>query len=139
MTKWIGSLSLSTVVVCLQIIFQCIFVLKQELSNIPRLFDHNRIGFSEGEIGLSAFLPAVACLASDPLLLNRVLPNIKEQEYNTSSNYAGIVRFMLCRFGTWTEVIIDDSLPVSEGRPAGCQDQQNAVYWSSLLEKACAK
>lgn len=111
------------------------------MSKLPRLVGDltRHDGFSEGEFGLINFLPAVACIASDNKLVDRVLPDIKEQEYGPLVSYAGINRFSLCRFGTWTEVVVDDLLPAKKGRLLCCQDRQSGVYWCSLLEKACAK
>ena len=74
--------------------------------------DADRFDINQGEIGNCWFLAAVANLAENKTLFNRVVP--PGQDFD--SDYAGIFRFRFWRFGEWVEVVIDDRLPTRNGR-----------------------
>lgn len=53
--------------------------------------------------------------------------------------YRGFVTVRLWRYGEWVKVVIDDRLPVRDGRCiyARCPDPQE--FWVAMIEKAFAK
>ncbi|XP_017281705.1 calpain-5 isoform X2 [Kryptolebias marmoratus] len=85
---------------------------------------------------------AISCLASEPSLWKKVIPDHVGQEWNPKRPdlYAGIFHFRFWRFGCWTDVVVDDRLPVSgDGVLLFCRSATPREFWSALLEKAYAK
>ena len=82
------------------------------------------------------FSAAVAKLAEDKTRFDLVVPN--GQDFR-EKNYAGIFRFRFWRFGTWTEVVIDDRLPTHNGQLIYTSSKDQNEFWGALLEKAFAK
>ena len=72
---------------------------------------HSR--FRKKMINVQHFSAAVAKLAEDKTRFDLVVP--QGQDFS-ETNYAGIFRFRFWRFGTWTEVVIDDRLPTHNGQ-----------------------
>ena len=63
---------------------------------------------------------------------------------DSAAMYAGVFHFNFWRFGTWTEVIVDDRLPTvdtdSGRRLMFCSNrEQPNEFWAALMEKAYAK
>ena len=54
---------------------------------------------------------------------------------------SGVFQFFFWRFGEWTEIVIDDRLPVTEEGKLrfGQNRSQPNEFWGALLEKAYAK
>uniref|UniRef100_A0A3P9QIZ7 Calpain catalytic domain-containing protein n=1 Tax=Poecilia reticulata TaxID=8081 RepID=A0A3P9QIZ7_POERE len=111
----------------------------REICENPHLFVEgiSSHDLNQGIVGNCWFVAACSCLALKPELWEKVIPDWKEQEWD--SNYAGIFHFRFWIFGEWIDVVIDDRLPTINGRLIYCQSKQNNEFWSALLEKAYAK
>jgi len=89
----------------------------------------------QGRLGNCWFVASVACIAQDPLLLQKVIP--EGQDYSDTDT--GIFLFRFWRFGEWIEVVVDDWLPTLDGTLIYMHSKENNEFWSALLEKAYAK
>ncbi|XP_062849297.1 calpain-5-like [Trichomycterus rosablanca] len=115
-----------------------------ELCKDPRLFVDgiSTRDLHQGSLGNCWMVAATSCLATEPSLWKKVIPNHIEQEWNPKRPdlYAGIFHFRFWRLGQWTDVVVDDRLPVSEdGTLLFCRSATPREFWSALLEKAYAK
>uniref|UniRef100_A0A8B9HQ00 Calpain 5 n=1 Tax=Astyanax mexicanus TaxID=7994 RepID=A0A8B9HQ00_ASTMX len=116
----------------------------QELCKDPRLFVDgiSTRDLHQGSLGNCWMVAATSCLATENSLWKKVIPNHMEQEWNPKHPdlYAGIFHFRFWRMGQWTDVVVDDRLPVSEdGTLLFCRSATPREFWSALLEKAYAK
>uniref|UniRef100_A0A3B3ZHA0 Calpain catalytic domain-containing protein n=1 Tax=Periophthalmus magnuspinnatus TaxID=409849 RepID=A0A3B3ZHA0_9GOBI len=110
----------------------------------PRLFVDgiSTRDLHQGSLGNCWMVAAISCLASEPSLWKKVIPDHMEQEWNPKRPdlYAGIFHFRFWRFGSWVDVVVDDRLPVSaDGALLFCRSATPREFWSALLEKAYAK
>ena len=64
-----------------------------------------------GKLGDCWLLAAMASLAMREDLLYKVIPKV-----SLKKKYDGSLKFKLWNYGKWVEVIIDDFLPVREGK-----------------------
>ncbi|XP_077513584.1 calpain-5-like isoform X2 [Amblyomma americanum] len=88
------------------------------------------------------FVTVCTVLAGDPQLLAKVIPDVEQQEWRPGDEHPGVFRFCFWLLGSWTEVLVDDRLPVMVpgGLPYGCRSRiPCAEFWAPLLEKAYAK
>ncbi|XP_041356011.1 calpain-5-like isoform X2 [Gigantopelta aegis] len=112
-----------------------------ELCKVPKLIVEGVScdDLNQGELGNTWFVTACSSLALEPKLWRIVVANHKEQEWDEKNQYAGIFHFVFWRYGSWTDVVIDDRLPTKNGKLVFCHSQSRNEFWSALLEKAYAK
>ncbi|KAJ4949319.1 hypothetical protein JOQ06_020835 [Pogonophryne albipinna] len=116
----------------------------REICKDPRLFVDgiSTRDLHQGSLGNCWMVAAISCLASEPSLWKKVIPDHVDQEWNPKrpNLYAGIFHFRFWRLGRWTDVVVDDRLPVSsDGVLLFCRSATPREFWSALLEKAYAK
>uniref|UniRef100_A0A8C6WW02 Si:dkey-19b23.13 n=1 Tax=Neogobius melanostomus TaxID=47308 RepID=A0A8C6WW02_9GOBI len=116
----------------------------REICKDPRLFVDgiSTRDLHQGSLGNCWMVAAISCLASEPSLWKKVIPDHVDQEWNPKrlDLYAGIFHFRFWRFGRWVDVVVDDRLPVSaDGALLFCRSATPREFWSALLEKAYAK
>ncbi|KAF7651771.1 hypothetical protein LDENG_00105860 [Lucifuga dentata] len=116
----------------------------REICKDPRLFVDgiSTRDLHQGSLGNCWMVAAISCLASEPSLWKKVIPDHVDQEWNPKhpNLYAGIFHFRFWRLGRWMDVVVDDRLPVSEdGGLLFCRSATPREFWSALLEKAYAK
>ncbi|KAM7366308.1 hypothetical protein PAMP_015758 [Pampus punctatissimus] len=115
-----------------------------EICKDPRLFVDgiSTRDLHQGSLGNCWMVAAISCLASEPSLWKKVIPDHVDQEWNPKRPelYAGIFHFRFWRLGRWLDVVVDDRLPVSmDGVLLFCRSATPREFWSALLEKAYAK
>ena len=107
----------------------------------------------QGCLGNCWFAAAMATLAKNKKLLDLVIPNIKQQEWVLSTvatgegkpkvqvtpQYGGIFKFRFWKMGQWVEIVVDDRLPVIDGKLIYIHSREVNEFWSALVEKAYAK
>nr|XP_009684435.1 PREDICTED: calpain-13 isoform X1 [Struthio camelus australis] len=108
-----------------------------ELQRNPQLIMDgvSRFDIMQGEIGNCWMLAALGSLTLQKRFLENVLP--KDQGFQ--DDYAGIFHFRFWHFGDWVDVVIDDRLPLLNGRYLSVHPRTSNEFWPSLLEKAYAK
>ncbi|XP_051813866.1 calpain-5a isoform X3 [Acanthochromis polyacanthus] len=115
----------------------------QELSRNPRLFVDgiSAHDLHQGQLGNCWFVAACSSLASREALWQKVIPDWKDQEWDSErpESYAGIFHFQFWRLGQWVDVVIDDRLPTLNGNLIYCHSNDTNEFWSALVEKAYAK
>ncbi|XP_061828254.1 calpain-5-like [Nerophis lumbriciformis] len=96
---------------------------------------------NQGLLGNCWFVAACSCLASQEALWQKVIPDCKDQDWDTNAPdaHTGIFHFSFWRFGEWVDVVIDDRLPTVKGKLLYCHSNDANEFWSALAEKAYAK
>ncbi|XP_042336332.1 calpain-6 [Sceloporus undulatus] len=115
----------------------------KELCEDPHLFVNgiSSHDLHQGRLGNCWFVAACSCLALRENLWQKVIPNVKEQDWNRKSpeKHAGIFHFRFWCLGEWMDVVIDDRLPTLNNELIFCHSNDRNEFWSALLEKAYAK
>uniref|UniRef100_A0A0B7B7Z1 Calpain catalytic domain-containing protein n=1 Tax=Arion vulgaris TaxID=1028688 RepID=A0A0B7B7Z1_9EUPU len=115
----------------------------KQICTDPKLFVEGASSgdVSQGKLGNCWFVAASSCLASFKEVWHKVIPDQKNQEWDSEkpNNYQGIFHFHFWRYGHWIDVVVDDLLPTINDQLIFIHSQSKNEFWSALLEKAYAK
>ncbi|EPY40346.1 calpain-like cysteine peptidase [Angomonas deanei] len=98
------------------------------------------INIDEGDLGDTWLVGSMAVLAEFPDKIRDIFRHPESVEQGKNERACGIYRVTLNKNGWWTNVIVDDYLPVAGGRPKFARSKGDpAEIWVSILQKAYAK
>lgn len=96
----------------------------------------SRFDVNQGGLGDCWLIAAMANLTMHEKLFNFVVPG---DNGDFDENYCGLFHFRFWHFGKFVDVVIDDKLPVSNGKLIFAKSTDDNEFWPALLEKAYAK
>lgn len=99
--------------------------------------DAKQFDVFHGRCGDSWFSSVLGVLYQYRGLFYRTVP--ADQGFSKEYSYAGIFHFHFRWAGEWTEVTVDDRLPVVNDKLAFTHSEKSSQVWAALLEKAYAK
>ncbi|KAF8285615.1 calpain cysteine peptidase [Trypanosoma cruzi cruzi] len=93
-----------------------------------------------GELGDSWLVCAIAAIAEYPKMVRGMFHHPRKAELTAKERAIGAYRVTLNKNGWWTNVVVDDYLPVLGGRVKYARSVDDPCeMWISILEKAYAK
>ena len=133
---------------CIKLWYATILTLLHSTSHVPTIINcvgpalrtkfyfEFKIFFTKGILGDCWLLSTCAALAKKEELLHRVLP---PNQYLFGPNYNGSINLKIWQFGHWHDIIIDDRLPLINGKYIYGHCADPTEFWVALIEKAFAK
>lgn len=116
--------------------------LSDENAQQARLFRNgvHPVNIDEGELGDSWLTGGIAAFAEFPEMIRNIFRHPESVEIGRQEREMGIYRVRLNKNGWWTNVVLDDYLPVAGGRPKFARSKGDPrELWVSMIEKAFAK
>ncbi|KAI4897884.1 hypothetical protein NFI96_031564 [Prochilodus magdalenae] len=95
----------------------------------------SRFDFAQGDVGNCWFLAAIGAITFQKEIMDQVVP----LDQSFGKDYPGVFHFRFCREGRWIDVVIDDTLPTTDGSLLFLNCKTQNEFWPALLEKAYAK
>ncbi|XP_042565614.1 calpain-1 catalytic subunit-like [Clupea harengus] len=97
----------------------------------------SRFDFGQGAVGNCWFLASIGALTFQKHIMEQIIP--MDQSFQEGEGYVGLFHFRFWRFGKWVDVVIDDKLPLIDGRLVFVRSKTPNEFWAALMEKAYAK
>merc|ERR1712126_387989 len=111
----------------------------KEIVDEPHFFVDgiNKNDINQGHLGCCWFMAGFSSLMGPGRsgLINEVIP----PGQTFTENCAGIFRFRFWQYGQWIDVVVDDHLPLKNGKLYFVKSDTFDEFWIALLQKAYAK